>query len=1517
MKLGDLLDMVSRLDLVQGVEGDLRQRKRKGVVALVVAGIVQVVLAAAQKDYLREVGQLVKNLATGRWREIFATANLDTLFGVVVLVAGVTIFILVRWSRFLLHESQAPFRYTFSIAPFKSMPEGAPPSDDPLVGNLALLHDDLIDKLNANIRRFSILDVDAIKTAASQDLSSHIHVHGHFARRALDSGEDGVQVMTRIRIGNPERPEQQAPRVDFATTDATVTPDAQYRQLRELVYSRVATAIYHQIRDDIRQKITLFPTWSLRAVGLYHEAKDFEESNTVDAYDYAIELYQEALNAFEKRGGRGLRAALLKWPLLWRVVCRSQLIEARTRIAYSRCLVYRATVSTLAGRASNPLFPVPEQLEAALAVLRTLYDRARGGRDTFVTYPRAWRASHREPRFQEYRRALFEALSVASLAWSQIGSTDRAIEHLDAAKDVAPDLTENDALYLLAQAETVSDLHTRLQLLRTASDMAPTFEIVRYRLADQSDLQLRTRNELTPERAAPVLAAFLDVLRINPGNIGAYAAFGHLKWLLGDHDAASRAFREGLAVKAIRMQTYVGDLNYGLARIAAEAGRFNESFDLYQKALAADPGVGVHIALRTRSLTRYYDRMVDSMLERYERFMTTAIARGGQCDTVSDRTLGGVLSFVLNDYGNAAFQYFVRTGQVACCDRARESYQHAIKRFPENAVAYFNLSRTLGWTGSSTEESITYLARAERLEPSWHALQTYSIEQHITIIRKAIQSLENDRNAALRRRSELERERAELETQRASLDENYEAQRAPTTAKYEAASLTKGPDVRGRLDAELQRNAEVQTTVATEIDTIGEKINNYRESHRTEILPRLRRMIRASSLSSFLDLTERHDMTESVASLLQSRLRNDRLDEKSATTLRILAKLMPDLLDDADDHRKLECCRDFCRYVMDRFYPEDFELTITLQNLYVQLGDHDGEIASIQSVRRAISWALDDDGTNWNLLDWALSYFDRPLFSFIRDDETGPALDRAFATSDNEAVLVPAAVDDLFRKQGVHLSASAMLRTVEAGRHWIISDEHKRTTYSLARGSGDGRFDVTFDLHRRERHLLRALDNLNDIRDKRRNAVLHAMLGGVYRDAGRDTEAVIQYEKAAALDPQASTYFTQLGNHHYVHDRYDQAAQAYDKATRLEPTSDTAFSNLALAEAAGETVAHWQRALAALELAAALVPGSGKYDDRLAVLREKLKAASCVGEANLARYPVVTPIALEVAADLVPFVEGPPDSSDISMTLAELIRQMRQGIQDQYGVRIPGVRVRGNEGDMVLGTYLIMVNEVPLVMQSVHVDAATGGAHALGAIVAQLRLVLENNLAGFVGVQEVANLLAEDDALPRLEGQSLCAFAQVLRALVEERVSIKPLGALLGCFLAGSATNTPLSVIVEQMRALADVTPSLPGTASGERLLRFDDALTARLAAGLIIEGDVAMLRGEPALIQDTLAAVREATSGALVGTASVLVVDDPRLRRPLRRIVELEFTDLPVLARSELPPSVSADTAQTIGGTP
>jgi hypothetical protein len=83
--------------------------------------------------------------------------------------------------------------------------------------------------------------------------------------------------------------------------------------------------------------------------------------------------------------------------------------------------------------------------------------------------------------------------------------------------------------------------------------------------------------------------------------------------------------------------------------------------------------------------------------------------------------------------------------------------------------------------------------------------------------------------------------------------------------------------------------------------------------------------------------------------------------------------------------------------------------------------------------------------------------------------------------------------------------------------------------------------------------------------------------------------------------------------------------------------------------------------------------------------------------------PLVTPIALEAANDLEDVVKF---EDDRETRFKRLIESMRAGIREQFGVNLPGLRVRLNEGDLEAGSYIVMINEIPLVMGTVHADRA-------------------------------------------------------------------------------------------------------------------------------------------------------------------------------------------------------------------
>ena len=75
---------------------------------------------------------------------------------------------------------------------------------------------------------------------------------------------------------------------------------------------------------------------------------------------------------------------------------------------------------------------------------------------------------------------------------------------------------------------------------------------------------------------------------------------------------------------------------------------------------------------------------------------------------------------------------------------------------------------------------------------------------------------------------------------------------------------------------------------------------------------------------------------------------------------------------------------------------------------------------------------------------------------------------------------------------------------------------------------------------------------------------------------------------------------------------------------------------------------------------------------------------------------------LEVTPDLVPFIGGEVKGTLSTVMATELISQRNQ-IQGQFGFKIPGVRVRANDGDLSNGTYVVLIREVPIVADTVDV----------------------------------------------------------------------------------------------------------------------------------------------------------------------------------------------------------------------
>src|SRR5262245_36498867 len=284
MPKGEIVPPRNLLEQVEGVERTLRRGRRLGAIGWLSAifGVAQLVLA---------IGTNISSLDLGAIGEEWLLWSAVTLF----VVAGV----LINWTRFWVRQSRSPFRYTFSIAPFKpvAVPEGAV---EP--GLFDWLERDLAEILSKRIPRLSRLDEDAVPSAASQGGedataepavgadASHIHISADYGVRRRRDDRVFFEFTPWVRMGPPGAPSTLAHPVRFRLRESSVPDVDAYESITERIYFSVATAIYARIEEDVQEKIDLLPTASFRAAAYYYEAEDYVRSNTLDAYDKARSL---------------------------------------------------------------------------------------------------------------------------------------------------------------------------------------------------------------------------------------------------------------------------------------------------------------------------------------------------------------------------------------------------------------------------------------------------------------------------------------------------------------------------------------------------------------------------------------------------------------------------------------------------------------------------------------------------------------------------------------------------------------------------------------------------------------------------------------------------------------------------------------------------------------------------------------------------------------------------------------------------------------------------------------------------------------------------------------------------------------------------------------------------------------------------------------------------------------------------------------------------------------------------
>jgi type III secretion protein V len=233
----------------------------------------------------------------------------------------------------------------------------------------------------------------------------------------------------------------------------------------------------------------------------------------------------------------------------------------------------------------------------------------------------------------------------------------------------------------------------------------------------------------------------------------------------------------------------------------------------------------------------------------------------------------------------------------------------------------------------------------------------------------------------------------------------------------------------------------------------------------------------------------------------------------------------------------------------------------------------------------------------------------------------------------------------------------------------------------------------------------------------------------------------------------------------------------------------------------------------------------------------------------------------------------------------------------------------------------LQLNEI--VMPARHLDDAGDKRQALeAAIIEEVRSVAACLLDIRVVERNLADL-GDEGFYPHLvtdllEQFDTCALLEAFRELVREQCSIRDQRAILEALLA---TRDPWARVADP----TSDSVSVEGMLMASRLalapqLRAQYARHAKsIPAFLVDPGLAARVAGSstPSLSGDErlrfLTAVHDARTKHLhVGGSPIILTDDiARLR--VRRLIEVEFPDLPVLARQELEPDIRIQSLTTL----
>jgi len=280
--------------------------------------------------------------------------------------------------------------------------------------------------------------------------------------------------------------------------------------------------------------------------------------------------------------------------------------------------------------------------------------------------------------------------------------------------------------------------------------------------------------------------------------------------------------------------------------------------------------------------------------------------------------------------------------------------------------------------------------------------------------------------------------------------------------------------------------------------------------------------------------------------------------------------------------------------------------------------------------------------------------------------------------------------------------------------------------------------------------------------------------------------------------------------------------------------------------------------------------------------------------------PLLTPIAVEVSAELGAYLDG---------FASEVVPQLRERLFAELGLPLPAVRLRVGAGGLALaeGRFVIRLNEVPLARGEIAREEWGVAGGRLGDAVLALLRRYGHELFGLEEAQALLDALERThpalvrEVVPKLV--SLVLFTDIARRLVEEGISLRNLRDILGALAEWAPHDRDPVALTEHVRGALRrvITHRYAGDSGSLAAYLLDPMIEDAIRDSVQKTATGSYLALEPQLSQEIVAAIGRAVGPGAASGAVLLT--GAEIRRYVRRLIETDHPNLPVLSFQELAP--------------